>query len=104
MSKQIEKIIETDKTITIIYKDGTIITKQKTKAKNSGSEDKNKSGKVVKHQRIYEILCHDILKGVYRPGDNLPTEKELSESHHMFDDSENRLDCTLAFSIQLPAL
>lgn len=41
--------------------------------------DNIKSGKVIKHQQIYDALCRDILKGVYKPGENLPTEKELSE-------------------------
>lgn len=38
-----------------------------------------RNGKIIKHQQIYDILCQDILKGVYKPGENLPTEKELSE-------------------------
>jgi len=41
--------------------------------------NKKKAGKVIKHQYIYDILCRDILKGVYKPGQNLPTEKELAE-------------------------
>lgn len=41
--------------------------------------DKIRPGKVIKHQQIYDILCHDILKGIYRPGQTLPTEKELAE-------------------------
>lgn len=40
---------------------------------------KIRPGKVIKHQQIYDMLCHDILKGVYKPGQNLPTEKELAE-------------------------
>lgn len=35
--------------------------------------------KKIKHQQIYDILCHDILKGIYKPGQSLPTEKELAE-------------------------
>lgn len=38
------------------------------------------SRKVIKHQQIYDILCHDILKGVYKPGQSLPTEKELAKN------------------------
>ena len=38
-----------------------------------------KSDKIIKHQQIYDVLCHDILKGVYKPGQALPTEKELAE-------------------------
>lgn len=41
--------------------------------------DNAKSGKVIKHQSIYSELCRNILKGVYKPGQKLPTEKELSE-------------------------
>jgi DNA-binding LacI/PurR family transcriptional regulator len=37
------------------------------------------NGKVVKHQRIYDDLCSDILSGVYKPGQNLPTEKDLAK-------------------------
>lgn len=40
--------------------------------------DKIKTNKIIKHQHIYDVLCRDILKGVYKPGQNLPTEKELS--------------------------
>lgn len=35
--------------------------------------------KVIKHQNIYDNLCRNILKGTYRPGQKLPSEKELSE-------------------------
>ena len=41
--------------------------------------DSARSGKAIKHQSIYNELCRDILKGVYKPGEKLPTEKELSE-------------------------
>ena len=40
--------------------------------------DKIISGKVIKHQYIYDVLCRDILNGVYKPGQVLPTEKELA--------------------------
>lgn len=41
--------------------------------------DTKRPEKKIKHQQIYDILCHDILKGVYKPGQSLPTEKELAE-------------------------
>jgi GntR family transcriptional regulator of arabinose operon len=41
--------------------------------------DNKKYGKVIKHQQIYDDLCRDILSGVYKPGQNLPTEKELAK-------------------------
>ena len=40
--------------------------------------DNKNSGKIIKHQQIYDDLCRDILGGVYKPGQNLPTEKELA--------------------------
>ena len=48
-------------------------------SKREGFLENKKSGKKIKHQQIYDILCHDILKGVYKPGQSLPTEKELAE-------------------------
>jgi LacI family transcriptional regulator len=33
----------------------------------------------VKHQLIYDKLCNDIIKGIYKPGEKLPTENELAE-------------------------
>ena len=44
--------------------------------------DNAKSDKVIKHQSIYNALCRDILKGVYKPGQKLPTGKELSKHFH----------------------
>lgn len=41
--------------------------------------DTVRSDKVIKHQKIYDVLCRDILTGVYKPGQSLPTEKELAE-------------------------
>ena len=40
--------------------------------------DNKNSGKIIKHQQIYDDLCRDILGGVYKPGQHLPTEKELA--------------------------
>jgi LacI family transcriptional regulator len=37
------------------------------------------SEKTIKHKLIYDKLCSDIVKGVYKPGEKLPTEKELAE-------------------------
>ncbi|MCK5564703.1 MAG: GntR family transcriptional regulator [Planctomycetes bacterium] len=44
--------------------------------------DSAKSDKVIKYQNIYSELCRDILKGVYKPGEKLPTENELSGRFH----------------------
>ena len=33
----------------------------------------------TKHKLIYDKLCNDIVKGIYKPGEKLPTEKELAE-------------------------
>ena len=41
--------------------------------------DNKKVERKAKHQKIYDVLCHDILKGVYKPGQILPTEKELAK-------------------------
>lgn len=41
--------------------------------------DSTKLSKVIKHQYIYDSLCRDILAGVYKPGQCLPTEKELAK-------------------------
>ena len=41
-----------------------------------------KSDRGIKHQNIYSELCRNILGGVYKPGQKLPTEKELSEHFH----------------------
>jgi GntR family transcriptional regulator of arabinose operon len=38
----------------------------------------------VKHKLIYDKLCNDIIKGIYKPGEKLPTENELAD---MFDTS-----------------
>ena len=38
--------------------------------------------KHIKHQIIYESICSDILKGLYKPGQKLPTENELAEHFH----------------------
>lgn len=38
--------------------------------------------KQVKHKLIYDKLCNDIIKGVYKPGEKLPTENELAEMFH----------------------
>lgn len=35
--------------------------------------------KPIKHKLIYDKLCNDIIKGVYKPGEKLPTENELAE-------------------------
>lgn len=35
--------------------------------------------KQIKHQVIYDAICNNILKGVYQPGQKLPTENELAE-------------------------
>jgi GntR family transcriptional regulator of arabinose operon len=35
--------------------------------------------KQLKHLTIYNSICNNILKGVYRPGQKLPTENELAE-------------------------
>ncbi|AQT69819.1 Arabinose metabolism transcriptional repressor [Anaerohalosphaera lusitana] len=40
---------------------------------------KQRAEKKIKHQYIYDVLCQDIIKGVYRPGQSLPTEKELAK-------------------------
>jgi len=42
------------------------------------------SEKQVKHKLIYDKLCNDIIKGTYKPGQQLPTENELAE---LFDTS-----------------
>lgn len=41
--------------------------------------DNIRSDKVIKHQQIYEVLCRDILAGLYKPGQSLPAEKELAK-------------------------
>lgn len=33
----------------------------------------------IKHKLIYDKLCNDIVKGMYKPGEKLPTENELAE-------------------------
>lgn len=38
--------------------------------------------KQIKHKLIYDKLCDDIVKGVYKPGEKLPTENELSNLFH----------------------
>jgi GntR family transcriptional regulator, arabinose operon transcriptional repressor len=40
--------------------------------------------KQIKHRLIYDKLCDDIVKGVYKPGEKLPTEAELGK---LFDTS-----------------
>lgn len=35
--------------------------------------------KPIKHKLIYDKLCNDIVKGIYKPGDKLPTENELAD-------------------------
>ena len=35
-------------------------------------------GKPIKYKLIYDKLCNDIVKGIYKPGDKLPTENELA--------------------------
>ena len=45
---------------------------------------KNDLGNQIKHKLIYNKLCDDILKGVYKPGEKLPTENELAQ---LFDTS-----------------
>lgn len=42
----------------------------------------NKPAKLIKHKHIYDELCNNILKGVYKPGQKLPTENELAENFH----------------------
>lgn len=37
------------------------------------------SERSIKHKEIYDKLCNDIIKGVYKPGEKLPTENELVE-------------------------
>jgi DNA-binding LacI/PurR family transcriptional regulator len=44
----------------------------------------NKFEKQIKHKFIYDKLCDDIVKGVYKPGEKLPTENELGK---LFDTS-----------------
>jgi GntR family transcriptional regulator of arabinose operon len=44
----------------------------------------NNSERTIKHKLIYDKLCNDIVKGIYKPGEKLPTEHELAE---MFDTS-----------------
>jgi DNA-binding LacI/PurR family transcriptional regulator len=34
----------------------------------------------IKHKLIYDKLCNDIIKGIYKPGEKLPTENELAET------------------------
>jgi len=41
-----------------------------------------RSPKQIKHQTIYDSICGDILKGVYKPNQKLPTENELAEYFH----------------------
>jgi LacI family transcriptional regulator len=40
--------------------------------------------KPIKHKEIYDKLCSDIIKGVYKAGEKLPTENELA---HIFQTS-----------------
>jgi DNA-binding LacI/PurR family transcriptional regulator len=39
----------------------------------------NHSERTIKHKLIYDKLCNNIVKGVYRPGEKLPTENELAK-------------------------
>ncbi len=41
--------------------------------------NRNAFEKPIKHKLIYDKLCNDIIKGVYKPGDKLPTENELAK-------------------------
>lgn len=36
--------------------------------------------KQIKHKLIYDKLCDDIVKGLYKPGEKLPTENELAKT------------------------
>ncbi|MBM4103772.1 MAG: GntR family transcriptional regulator [Planctomycetes bacterium] len=38
------------------------------------------SEKTIKHKLIYDKLCSDIVKGIYKPGERLPTENELAKT------------------------
>ncbi|MGH2270246.1 GntR family transcriptional regulator [Anaerohalosphaeraceae bacterium U12dextr] len=41
--------------------------------------DSKQPQRSIKHKTIYDKICSDILKGVYKPGQKLPTENELAE-------------------------
>ncbi len=41
--------------------------------------DSKQPERSIKHKTIYDKICSDILKGVYKPGQKLPTEHELAE-------------------------
>ncbi len=41
--------------------------------------DSKQPERSIKHKAIYDKICSDILKGVYKPGQKLPTENELAE-------------------------
>jgi DNA-binding LacI/PurR family transcriptional regulator len=49
---------------------------------SSGTAREDQSRKVPKHQVVFDFLHHNILSGVYKQGDRLPSEAELGSMFH----------------------